>query len=43
MVYYKYYYLEASLSLNSGILLLDCPDRRGIVAAIADFLYANGG
>jgi formyltetrahydrofolate deformylase len=28
--------------LNSGILLLDCPDRRGIVAAIADFLYAHG-
>jgi formyltetrahydrofolate deformylase len=28
--------------LSSGILLLDCPDRRGIVAAIADFLYAHG-
>jgi len=28
--------------LSSGILLLDCPDRRGIVAAIADFLYASG-
>jgi formyltetrahydrofolate deformylase len=28
--------------LNSGILLLDCPDRRGIAAAIADFLYAHG-
>jgi formyltetrahydrofolate deformylase len=28
--------------LTSGFLLLDCPDRRGIVAAIADFLYAHG-
>ena len=28
--------------MSSGILLLDCPDRRGIVAAIADFLYAHG-
>jgi formyltetrahydrofolate deformylase len=28
--------------LSSGILLLDCPDRRGIVAAIADLLYAHG-
>jgi formyltetrahydrofolate deformylase len=28
--------------LNSGILLIECPDRRGIVAAIADFLYVHG-
>ena len=28
--------------MNSGILLLDCADRRGIVATIADFLYAHG-
>lgn len=42
MVYYQYYYAEASISLNSGILLLDCADRRGIVAAIADFLYTHG-
>ena len=28
--------------MSSGILLLDCPDRRGIVAATADFLYAHG-
>lgn len=28
--------------MHSGILLLDCPDRRGIVAAIADFLYTHG-
>jgi formyltetrahydrofolate deformylase len=30
------------LSATSGILLIDCPDRRGIVAAIAQFLYAHG-
>jgi formyltetrahydrofolate deformylase len=29
--------------LNSAELLVDCPDRRGMVAAIADFLYAHGG
>jgi formyltetrahydrofolate deformylase len=29
--------------LNSGILLIDCPDRPGLVAAIAQFLYAHGG
>jgi formyltetrahydrofolate deformylase len=28
--------------LSSGILLIDCPDRRGIVAAIANFLYSHG-
>ncbi len=28
--------------MSSGILLLDCADRRGIVATIADFLYAHG-
>ena len=27
---------------NTAILLIDCPDRKGIVAAIADFLYAHG-
>ena len=27
----------------SGILLIDCPDRPGIVAAVAQFLYRNGG
>jgi formyltetrahydrofolate deformylase len=26
---------------NTGILLIDCPDRRGIVAAVADFLYRH--
>jgi formyltetrahydrofolate deformylase len=28
--------------LPASVLLLDCPDRPGIVAAIADFLYAHG-
>lgn len=27
---------------HSGILLIDCPDRPGIVAAVAQFLYLNG-
>lgn len=26
---------------NTGILLIDCPDRKGLVAAIADFLYRH--
>jgi formyltetrahydrofolate deformylase len=26
---------------NTAILLIDCPDRKGIVAAVADFLYGN--
>ncbi len=26
---------------NSAILLIDCPDRKGLVAGIADFLYRN--
>src|SRR5690348_14942460 len=26
---------------QSAVLLLDCPDRRGIVAAVSDFLYKN--
>ncbi len=27
---------------SSAILLIDCPDRKGLVAAIANFLYAHG-
>jgi len=27
---------------NSGVLLIDCPDRPGLVACIAQFLYAHG-
>ncbi len=26
---------------NTAILLIDCPDRKGIVAAVADFLYGH--
>jgi formyltetrahydrofolate deformylase len=29
--------------LRSGILLIDCPDRPGLVAAIAQFLFDHGG
>jgi formyltetrahydrofolate deformylase len=29
--------------MNSAILLLRCPDRRGLDAAIADFIYWHGG
>jgi formyltetrahydrofolate deformylase len=28
---------------NSAILLLSCPDRRGIVASIADFIFRHNG
>src|ERR1700741_4579729 len=27
---------------NTAILLINCPDRKGIVLAIASFLYGNG-
>ncbi|MFN3323621.1 MAG: formyltetrahydrofolate deformylase [Bryobacteraceae bacterium] len=27
---------------NTAILLIDCPDRRGLVAGIANFLYSHG-
>lgn len=27
---------------HTAILLIDCPDQKGIVAALADLLYANG-
>jgi formyltetrahydrofolate deformylase len=26
---------------NTAILLIDCPDRTGIVAGVADFLYRH--
>ena len=26
---------------NTAILLIDCPDRKGLVATVADFLYKN--
>src|SRR6202521_3566020 len=28
---------------NSAILLISCPDRKGEVATIADFVYRHGG
>ena len=28
--------------LGTGILLLSCPDRRGLVAAVSDFLFSHG-
>ena len=28
---------------NTAILLISCPDRKGIVAAIADFIFQHGG
>src|SRR5258705_1357154 len=28
--------------METGILLIDCPDRRGLVASIAQFLYEHG-
>jgi formyltetrahydrofolate deformylase len=34
---------DALGNANTAILLLDCPDRRGIVAAIANFIYDHGG
>jgi formyltetrahydrofolate deformylase len=30
-----------SAARNTAILLVDCPDRKGLVAAIADFLYRH--
>ncbi len=29
--------------MNKAILIVQCPDQRGIVAAVSDFLYQNGG
>ena len=28
---------------NSAILLIQCPDRKGLDATIADFIYRHGG
>jgi formyltetrahydrofolate deformylase len=42
VVYYKYYGPGGKLFLSSGILLIDCPDRRGIVSAVAQLLYGHG-
>lgn len=31
-----------AMKKNTAILLIDCPDRKGLVAAIANFLYEHG-
>ena len=28
---------------NSAILLVSCPDRKGVVASIAEFIFRHGG
>src|SRR6266436_1780591 len=33
--------IMATLVKNTAILLVDCPDQKGIVAAISDFLYRH--
>lgn len=33
---------QAEAQIPTAILLVDCPDRKGIVAAIANFLYQHG-
>lgn len=33
----------ANPNVNTAILLVDCPDRKGIVAAIANLIYNHGG
>ncbi len=35
--------VKPSATKNSAILLISCPDRKGLVAAIADFLYSHDG
>lgn len=32
--------MATNAARNTGILLIDCPDRKGLVAAIANFLYS---
>jgi formyltetrahydrofolate deformylase len=34
---------ERKILRNSAILLIQCPDRKGLDATIADFIYRNGG
>ena len=34
---------EHNLMTNSAILLISCPDRRGLVASISDFVFRHGG
>lgn len=34
--------MKSMLAQTTAILLVDCPDRKGLVAAIAEFLYRHG-
>ncbi|MCL5671209.1 MAG: formyltetrahydrofolate deformylase [Acidobacteria bacterium] len=34
---------ETDSVFETAVLLVDCPDRKGILAAIADFIYLHGG
>jgi formyltetrahydrofolate deformylase len=34
--------VQSEAGPQTAILLVDCPDRKGIVAAIANFLYQHG-
>ncbi|MEK7831869.1 MAG: ACT domain-containing protein, partial [Acidobacteriota bacterium] len=34
--------MDSISAQQTAILLVDCPDQKGLVAAIADFLYRHG-
>jgi hypothetical protein len=34
---------EATLSAHAAVLLLSCPEQKGIVATVSDFIYRNDG
>ncbi|HYO88640.1 MAG TPA: ACT domain-containing protein, partial [Candidatus Limnocylindrales bacterium] len=34
---------DRSTSPDSAILLISCPDQRGLVAAVTEFIFRNGG
>jgi formyltetrahydrofolate deformylase len=29
--------------MRSGVLLVSCPDRKGLVATVSDYIYKHGG
>jgi len=35
--------MRSSVLKNTAILLVQCPDRKGLDAAIADFIFRYGG
>lgn len=37
------HFVKTKPTPNTAVLLVDCPDRKGIVATIANFLYTHGG